>query len=162
MEGRGVEPCGASAYMLSMPRHSAFDWLSRVVMLVLAGMITLSIIGSIAAIPSGTIEGRIGIDQPQPPVPQPVPAETAPPAPQAVEGERVEPGTGTRGASGAGAIAPPPPEEDDAERWLEAITYALLALVGLAALGTLILWRGLKERRRIADALESISLRQAG
>lgn len=134
-------------------------------MLVLAGMITLSIVGSIAAIPSGSIEGRIGIDQPQPPLPQQAAPETAPPLPKALEEERAEPGTsgtGGPGASGTAATAPPPPEEDDAERWLEAITYALLALAGLAALATLLLWRGLKERRRIADALESISLRQTG
>ncbi len=131
-------------------------------MLVLAGMITLSIVGSIAAIPSGTIEGRIGIEQPEPSLPQQAAPETAPPLPKAFEGETAEPGTGSTGASGAAAIAPPPPGEDDAERWLEAITYALLALVGLVALAALLLWRGLKERRRIAEALESISMRQTG
>ena len=145
-----------------MIRHSAFDWLSRVVMLVLAGMITLSIVGSIAAIPSGTIEGRIGIDQPKAPVPQQLPAQTPPPVSKVLEGEAAEPATGTPGASATTGIAPPTPEEEDAERWLEAITYALLALVGLAALATLILWRSLKERRRIADALEALPLTHRG
>jgi hypothetical protein len=42
---------------------------------------------------------------------------------------------------------------------LEAITYALLALVGVAALASLLLWRGLRERRRIADALEALAAR---
>jgi hypothetical protein len=132
-------------------------------MLVLAGMITLSIVGSIAAIPSGSIEGRIGIDQPERTIPQEVPAEkAAPPVPEGVEGEQAKPPSGTPGASGNAVIAPPPQEEPDPERWLEAITYALLALVGLAALATLILWRGLKERRRMADALEAISFSRGG
>jgi hypothetical protein len=43
------------------------------------------------------------------------------------------------------------------ERWLEAIAYALMALVGLLGISTLILWRSLKERRRIAGALEALS-----
>jgi hypothetical protein len=46
------------------------------------------------------------------------------------------------------------------ERWLEAITYALMALVGLLGIATLILWRSLGERRRIADALEALSWSQ--
>jgi hypothetical protein len=49
------------------------------------------------------------------------------------------------------------PETSDAGRWLEAITYSLLALVGLAALACLLLWRGLHQRRRIADALEILA-----
>jgi hypothetical protein len=33
----------------------------------------------------------------------------------------------------------------------------LLALTGLAAFGCLLLWRGVRQQRRIADALEAIS-----
>jgi hypothetical protein len=133
------------------------DRLGRVVMLVLAGMVTLSIIGSIAAIPSGSIETRIGLEtepqigEPPTPVPQP---ETEAPAPQA-EPEEEAVGEGTPGMAGA----VPAPRPTDAERWLEAITYALLALVGVAALASLLLWRGLRERRRIADALEALAAR---
>jgi hypothetical protein len=122
----------------------AIDWFGRAVMLVLAGLVTLSIIGSIAAIPSGSIENRIGMA----PAPQPLPpeAEQAPerPAIDAIEGSRADPA-----APGSGQpMAAPAPEPTDPDRWLEAITYALLAIVGLAALGCLLLWRGL---RRIAD-----------
>ena len=38
------------------------DWLGRAAMLVLAGMVTLAIIGSIAAIPSESLESRMGIE----------------------------------------------------------------------------------------------------
>ena len=38
-----------------------FEWLGRVIMLALAGMITLSIIGAIAAIPSGVVQDRMGM-----------------------------------------------------------------------------------------------------
>jgi hypothetical protein len=123
----------------------AIDWFGRAVMLVLAGMVTLSIIGSIAAIPSGSIENRIGMA----PAPQTLPpeAEQPPerPAVDPIEGSR----TGRAAAPAQGQpMAAPAPEPTDPDRWLEAITYALLAIVGLAALGCLLLWRGL---RRIAD-----------
>ncbi len=131
------------------------DWAGRVVMLVLAGMVTLSIIGAIAAIPSGTIPPRLGIRPDQPSAP--------PEARPAEQRQRDETGRHSRpdrvitqevGKSGA---APAAPETSDAARWLEAITYSLLALVGLAALACLLLWRGLHERRRIADSLESLA-----
>jgi ABC-type nickel/cobalt efflux system permease component RcnA len=43
----------------------------------------------------------------------------------------------------------------DAARWLESIAYALIALVGLAALGLVLFWRALHHWRRSADALEA-------
>lgn len=140
-----------------MHRPSALDWISRVVMLVLAGMVTLSIIGSIAAIPAGTIEGRIGMDRPRQQT-APEDADTrARPAPQPSR-PQPQPSPSAPEASEATVVAPAPPEQPEAHRWLEAITYALLALDGLAALATFLLWRGLRERRRIADALETLSL----
>src|SRR3546814_13590729 len=59
------------------------DWIARVVMLVLSGMVTLSLIGSIAAIPSGSIETRMGLEtQPRiakpPPLPEAEPEAAAP------------------------------------------------------------------------------------
>lgn len=137
------------------------DWAGRVVMLVLAGMITLSIIGAIAAIPSGSIEQRMGMESPrQWPVPQPEaepqplpagprPAPTAGSAPQAVPG---------RGA----VLAPAPEKPFDPARWLEAITYALIAIAGLAAFGVILLWRALGHWRRSADALELLAHRPSG
>jgi len=144
-------------------RQSPFDWISRVVMLVLAGMVSLSIIGSIAAIPSGSIEGTIGIDRPQPPPAEPqeqnaVEAQLpGPPQPEPGEAQ----GNAVTGAGGVtGLAAPAPPEEPKPEDWLETIAYALLALVGLAALGTLFLWRGAREHRRLAEALEALATRE--
>ena len=127
-------------------------------MLVLAGMVSLSIIGSIASIPSGSIEGRIGIDQPQslPAEPQPAPSPDRA-APAATENSGMA--APEAAVAGGTALAPVPPKEPGAEDWLEAITYALLALVGLGALATLILWRNLAHRRRIADALELLAAR---
>ncbi len=131
------------------------DWLGRVVMLVLAGMVTLSIIGSIAAIPSGSLETRMGLEMP-PPVASPPPESDPQSAETRLETTARPDGEG-QGASASGAS--PPADPAPAAQWLEAITYALLALVGLAALASLILWRGLRERRRIAEALEALAAR---
>lgn len=127
---------------------SLLDWIGRVVMMVLAGLITLSIIGAISAIPSGPVGTRMGVGE-------------APPAPPVIaepETERIERRAAPAAAEptpGAGTglpLAAPERKDADSARWLEAITYALLALVGLAALACLLLWRGLG---RIARTLES-------
>jgi hypothetical protein len=132
---------------------SFFEWLGRVIMLVLAGMITLSIIGAIAAIPSGSnLPQQIGFEGTPAPEPERAPAEAQPEAaPEA--GDAVQEAT----ANGAAqvSVVPAPPVPVDPARWLEAITYALLALAGLAALGCLLLWRLVHQQRRIADAIES-------
>ena len=127
-------------------------------MLVLAGMITLSIIGAIAAIPSGTVQTRMGMEprawpEPQPetepqPVPEPVAEEPAP-----------APVTVPPAAPSQTVLAPAPKEPVDPARWLEAITYALLALAGLIAFATILLFRALGHWRRSADALEAIARR---
>src|SRR3546814_15702655 len=54
------------------------DWNARVVMLVLSGMVTLSLIGSIAAIPSGSIATRMGLET-QPRIAKPTPLPEAEP-----------------------------------------------------------------------------------
>jgi hypothetical protein len=132
------------------------EWLGRVIMLVLAGMITLSIVGAIAAIPSGSLPERIVIAERQPIPPQPeVQPTPAPPAPEPRPTPEEARPQGPQGKQVA--VAPAPPPKPDPAEWLEAITYALLALVGIAALATLILWRMLHQRRRLADALEAIS-----
>lgn len=131
---------------------SIADWIGRVIMLVLAGMVTLSIIGAIAAIPSGILPDRMGMGR-QAPAPleaEPTPVQE-PPTPRSREPKSGDVTSNQLSAAPAG------PEPVDPAEWLEAITYALLALVGIAALATLILWRMLHHRRRIADALEAIS-----
>ena len=150
--------------MTAMTRF--WEWLGRVIMLVLAGMITLSIIGAIAAIPSGSIETRLGVEQrdlPQPvPVPQPEEEASPPlPAPSAAtpEPEQRPVATPTGGSQMVGLPQPKP--APTAAEWLEAITYALLALVGLAAVAILLFWRALGHWRRSADALEAIAARRS-
>ena len=130
------------------------DWLGRAAMLVLAGMVTLAIIGSIAAIPSESLESRMGIESRERDT---IVEEARPEAP-----ERRPEANSSAPSDTEAAVEPPsplPPDEAEPARWLEAITYALLALVGIAALATLILWRGLRERRRIADAVEELAAR---
>ena len=136
---------------------SFFEWLGRVIMLVLAGMITLSIIGAIAAIPSGSLPGRIGMAERQARVPEPAPPSVPEPRLDRRGLESV-PGDVT---SNQVSAAPAAPKPLDPAEWLEAITYALLALVGIATLATLILWRMLHQRRRIADALDAIAFSRA-
>jgi hypothetical protein len=132
---------------------SFFDWLGRVIMLVLAGMITLSIIGAIAAIPSGIVSERIGMTERQAPVPEAEPTSAPERRPDQADPESA-PGDVT---SNQVSIAAAEPDPVDPAAWLEAIFHALLALVGIAALATVILWRMLHQRRRTADALEAIS-----
>jgi hypothetical protein len=83
--------------------------------------------------------------------PQPVPAEPrAEPSPSATA-PAPQPGT---------VLAPAPKEPVDPARWLEAITYALLALVGAFVFAIILLWRVLGHWRRSADALEAIAARR--
>ncbi len=136
------------------------DWAGRVAMLVLAGLITLSIIGAIASIPSGSIESRIGFEprewprQAQPMEPQPRALPQPRPEPEVLAAPPVpRPGT---------VRVQAPEEPNEAGPWLEAITYALLAIAGLVALGVILLWRALGHWRRSADALEMLASRTGG
>ena len=126
-------------------------------MLVLAGLITLSIIGAIAAIPSGSpVQTSLGMEprawpEPQPAVePRPIPPKASPPAPPS---EQQAPAAAP--PPPATMIPVPPPAPDPIERWLETIAYALLAIAGILAFATLLLWRALGHWRRAADALEA-------
>ncbi len=126
-------------------------------MLVLAGMITLSIIGAIAAIPSGSLPPDVRFERetwrdPQPPD-EPLPA--AGPGQPAQQGPGTAAGRPTRNI----AVAPAPQKRVEAADWLEAIAYALLAVAGLAALAIILLWRALIQWRRSADALEALATR---
>lgn len=133
-----------------------FDRVGRVIMLSLAGMITLSIIGAIASIPSGIVGSDTGGGRPAPPVP-PEQLEPQPPQESRPQPRREE---GMAGQRGSRVAAPAAPERAPAERWLEAIFYALLALAGTAALVTLMLWRGILQVRRVADAAERVTGRR--
>jgi hypothetical protein len=140
-----------------------YDWLGRVIMLVLAGMITLSIIGSIAAIPSGSIPSQAGLDPRDWPRSEIRGQPVRPSAPPAARPQQPQPQpqrTITAPAQGK-FVAPAPDRPPQAAEWLETIAYALFALVGLAALATILLWRALQQWRRSADALEALAARRS-
>jgi hypothetical protein len=148
-----------------MPAMTRFwEWLGRVIMLVLAGMITLSIIGAIAAIPSQSTETRLRVE-PQRDWSQPTPrTEPLPPRPlpRAVpESRPAAPPPPRARTQVIEAPAPAPPPPTTAADWLEAITYALLALVGIGVGAVLLLWRAVHHWRRSADALEALASRKA-
>ena len=144
--------------MSTMTRFT--EWLGRVIMLVLAGMVTLSLIGAIASIPSGSIETRLGVEPRD--WPEPSPSERLPAPPPSAEQPSRQPPPGAAPATPQPqTVAVPQPKQPvDAARWLESITYALIALVGLAALGLVVFWRALHHWRRSADALEALALRR--
>jgi hypothetical protein len=133
------------------------DWAGRVVMLVLAGMITLSIIGAIAAIPSGTVQTRMGMEPRAWPEPRPI-AEPQP-VPAQPQTERIPPATSAPAPQAGTVLAPARKEPVDPAGWLEAITYALLALVGAVVFAIVLLWRAVGHWRRSADALEEMASR---
>ena len=142
---------GRSAAM----RMSFLEWSARVATLVLAGMVTLSILGSIAAISNEAPGGRASVPPGDLPPPAAAPAaEVSPsPAPAAAPDPRA-----ARSAGPEEASAPAPAAAQagtDRDRWLEAIAYALLALAGISLIAVLLLWNALRQLRRIADAAEA-------
>jgi hypothetical protein len=120
-------------------------------------MVTLSLIGAIASIPSGSIETRLGALPRD--WPEPSPSVTAPP-PSAEQPASQPPSAAAPAAPRSEPIAVPQPKPPvDSARWLESITYALIALTGLVALGLVLFGRALHHWRRSADALEALALR---
>ena len=136
---------------------SLAEWVVRTAMLVLAGLVTLSILGSIAAMSNqaGVPGLPAGVrDRPlTAPAPEPAPrqAEPVPPSPRPTAPAAAPAGEGTAGPGETVAVAAPP-EPPATERWLEAIAYALLAIAGLLAFLLILLWRGVRALRRIAEA----------
>ena len=125
----------------------AFEWAIRVVMLVLAGLVTLAILGSIAAMSEDGRPGGFTVEADRPLVEGAPSARPEPAAPPADPGNAsAPPGDGTVSVAPARVAAAE--TADRPERWLEAIAYALLALAGLAALMLLLLWQILRELRR--------------
>jgi hypothetical protein len=124
-----------------------FDWVVRTAMLAMAGLVTLSILGAIAAMTNdpGTrfaapgdrpvIEGERAVERDE---------AKAPPAPRENDPTVARPGEGA-----VVVAAAPSGAEDKVARWLEAIAYALMALVGIGILAILMLWSMVRELRRI-------------
>jgi hypothetical protein len=135
------------------------EWTVRMVMLVLAGLVTLAILHAMHAMstdaggPAPAPQGRpVPIEQAAPQqqprtAPRPVEEQKAAPAPQREAGGSV--------AQEGTAVAAAPPQDERLQRWVEAIAYALLALAGLAAIGLILLWQLLRQTRRLADAAEA-------
>jgi hypothetical protein len=136
------------------------EWMLRMVMLVLAGLVTLSILSSLAAISN---DAGDGLRQTAKPTEAPADRPPATELPQAAEAgraaERETAPVADPVPEAAAGSAPAASSPEPTDRWLEAIAYALLALAGLFALAILLLWRSLRQLRRIADASEA---RRAG
>jgi hypothetical protein len=134
------------------------DWFARTVMLVLAGLVTLSILGAIAAIPNDPGGGGFLFEQERDSpaseqrVPEPAPAPRPEPTPEPDDGAAHVTGPAADSMT-SGMSAVPPVENRD--RWLETIAYALLALAGLVAFGLVLLALAVRQLRRISEALIS-------
>ena len=126
-----------------------FDWLGRTLLLVMAGLATLSIIASVASVSNihGTSSSRPGSDSV---------AERfeVPPAPPIEPGERADTDAPVASADEDGILTTLPAtdaENDEIARWLESLTYAVLALAGFMAAALLVLLRITALLARIAD-----------
>lgn len=124
-----------------------FDWIARTAMLVMAGLVTLSILGSIAAMTNAPGTGFAAGDRPKIEAERARERQAAPAPPGTEQGNDANAVTAER--RGDTAVASPSPEEDREARWLEAIAYALLAVAGVGAIGVLMLWAAVRELRRI-------------
>jgi hypothetical protein len=89
------------------------DWIVRTLLLVLSGVATLAVIGAIAAIPAGGLPQ--GLEQIMP-------------------GDVVIAGGQAEGEAAPARAAP-------ADAWAESLTYAVIALAGIAATGLIVLMR---------------------
>lgn len=120
-----------------------FDWFARTAMLVLAALATLALIGSLASVSNSPVAGSFpggGSEDAAGPPP------AGPPAPP---GDDPAPGPSAPDRADAPVDARPvaasPRGTDDGARevarWLKALTYAVIALVAVAAAGVIALVR---------------------
>lgn len=105
----------------------AADWIVRTLLLVLSGMATLAVIGSIAAIPAGGLPQML----------ERTVADAGDPGGAAGQGRAT--GQVTAPSIGPAESAGPPPTQ--ANPWMESLTYAVIALAGIAAAALLVLMR---------------------
>ena len=137
-------------------RRTALDTLVRIVAMVLAGMVTLSILGAIAAMSEGGGRPAFPLDPRPSAMPEPR-AQAA--APEPTEGGLRRSGTPAESAVTVAVPPQPPSAQERSAQWLEVIAYVLFAIAFLAALLTLILWRMTAALRRSADAMEALAAR---
>lgn len=123
------------------------DWIGRTLLLVMAGLATLSIVASVASVSNihGTSPDRTGTHS----------SAERTEAPQPVEpGERASPTDRVAADDEAGvlaAISAADARDGEIARWLESLTYAVLALAGFMAAALLVLLRITALLARIAE-----------
>ncbi|HEY0013701.1 MAG TPA: hypothetical protein VGB79_12720 [Allosphingosinicella sp.] len=138
-------------------RRTALDTLVRIVAMVLAGMVTLSILGAIAAMSEGGGRPAFPLDPRPSAMPEP---RIEGPAPEpARDGLRRSGSSGETTVTAAAPPQPPGPEERSAQ-WLEVIAYVLFAIAFLLALGVLALWRLSTNLRRLANSRQKVSAQE--
>jgi hypothetical protein len=126
-----------------------FDWLGRTLLLVMAGLATLSIIASVASVSNihGSTPSRSGSETVAERFETP---ETPPVEPS----ERVSSETPVGESEDDGvlaALSAADAQDGEIARWLESLTYAVLALAGFMAAALLVLLRITALLARIAE-----------
>lgn len=126
-----------------------FDWLGRTLLLVMAGLATLSIIASVASVSNihGSTPSRPGgetvaerFDMPETPPVEPSERVSS----DAPVGEREDDRV-------LAALSAADVQDGEIARWLESLTYAVLALAGFMAAALLVLLRITALLARIAE-----------
>lgn len=125
-----------------------FDWIGRTLLLVMAGLATLSIVASVASV--SNIHGT----SPQRPGTQSIAERSDSAQPQPIE--RAEPQTVAEPITSEehgvlAALSAADPQDGEIARWLESLTYAVLALAGFMAAALLVLLRITALLARIAE-----------
>jgi hypothetical protein len=112
-----------------------FDWIARTAMLAMAGLVTLSILGAIAAM---THDGGTGFPGGERPLAEAEPAGDRDVQNDSSSAGKADPAASAVASAGPGAAvrAPAPAPEDRIARWLEAIAYALLAIAGIGRIAS--------------------------
>jgi hypothetical protein len=132
-----------------------FDWIARTAMLVLAGLVTLSILGSIAALSTDHHREAFSVEGGRPSIEAAPAAEHNVAAAQQRQTQDQKASASAEATDGGAAAANGSRKGD--EPWLEAIAYALLGLAGLGAIAIVLLWSAVRELRRIGDGLATRS-----
>lgn len=125
------------------------DWLGRTLLLVMAGLATLSIIASVASVsnihgtPPDRAPTRSIAERTEAPQPQPQLVEPGEPSPDPIASDDDSGMLATLSAADA--------QDGEIARWLESLTYAVLALAGFMAAALLVLLRITALLARIAE-----------
>ncbi|WP_448501619.1 hypothetical protein [Sphingomonas sp.] len=123
----------------------ALDWLGRVMLLVLSGFATLSLIGAIAQVADTAADRALS---PSPPTVERTGREALSPLEMPPPEQARDPAIGENMAVAPGSQ----PHADEAvARWLQALVYAVMALAGFVAAGVIVLLRITATLSRIAE-----------